>query len=114
MNMAPRFLTFLRWTARIIGGLVVLLVAAIAIGEGVPNPFQQTADVNACSLALVAMLMGQMIAWKWEGIGGVLILAGFAGFAIANRGIELNAVFAPMLFTGLAFAFCGWFSWEKS
>jgi hypothetical protein len=110
MKIPPCILSCLRWTARVIGGLVLLLVLAIAIGEGAPNPLQQPAEVNVSLAALIVMLIGQVVAWKREGIGGAMILLGFAAFAIANHGIELNAAFAPMLLTGLLYSFCGWAS----
>ena len=90
------------------GGLVLLLILAIAIGEGVPNPMRQPAVANTSLAALIVMLIGQLLAWKHEGIGGALILLGFAAFAIANNGIELNAIFAPMLLTGLLYSVCAW------
>jgi len=106
MNKPPLFLLALRWMARIIGTLVVLLAGALAVGEGVPNPFHQPTSVNLLSLALVTMLAGQVVAWWREGIGGALVLAGFAGFAIINHGIKLNAVFAFLPLTGLLYLFC--------
>ena len=108
MNVPIQLLAIMRWTARVIGCLVVLLVLAIAIGEGVPNPMRQPAVVNASLAALIVMLIGQLLAWKHEGIGGALILLGFASFSIVNHGIELNAAFAPMLLTGLLYSVCAW------
>lgn len=102
----------LRWISRIAGGLLIVLVAVIALGEGVPDPRGQSADVNACLLAMLVMMIGQLLAWKREAAGAALILSGFTLFAVINHGIELNAVFAPMLFTGVAYAVCAW--WSRS
>lgn len=111
--MAPRgVINCLRWISRIAGALLVVLIAAIAIGEGVPNPYRQPPEVNACLVAMLVMALGQLVAWKREAAGAALILSGVTLFAIINRGIELNAVFAPMLFTGVAYAVCAW--WERA
>jgi len=37
-----------------------------------------------------------------------------AGFAIANHGIRMNVVFAPMILTGMAYLFCWWFARVKA
>lgn len=111
--MSPRgILITLRWISRIAGALLVVLIAAIAIGEGVPNPFHQPPEVNACLLAMLVMTLGQLVAWKREAAGAAMILTGYAAFSFINRGIEFNAVFAPMLFTGVAYAVCAW--WERA
>lgn len=102
----------LRWISRIAGGLLVALILAIAIGEGVPDPRGQPLDVNTCLFAMLVMALGQLVAWKREAVGAAMILSGFALFAMVNRGIELNAVFAPMLFTGVVYAVCAW--WGRS
>ena len=41
MPTRPSFVAILRWTARVIGALIVLLIAALTVGEGVPNPLHQ-------------------------------------------------------------------------
>jgi len=66
--------------------------------------------VNLLSVALLTMVVGLILAWKWEGIGGLLILGGFAAFAIVNHGIRFNVVFGPLLVTGLLYLACWWIS----
>ncbi|MGO8748662.1 MAG: hypothetical protein ACLQNE_22050 [Thermoguttaceae bacterium] len=101
-------LSVVRWLARIIGTLILLLIAAFAIGEGLPNPFAQPLNVNLLFAALLTMVMGLVLAWKWERLGGFLILGGFAFFAIVNHGIKLNLALGPMLALGLLYLGCGW------
>jgi hypothetical protein len=87
------------------------LIAILAIGEGGPNPLQVSLRENLLGSALLAMLIGQIVAWKWEGIGGLLILGGFALFAIVNPGVRLNqslVVVGPWLVTGLLYLICWW------
>jgi hypothetical protein len=90
----------LRWAARIIGTALLVLIAALAIGEGgVPG------------VALWLMLIGQVVAWKWEGIGGLLILGGFALFAIMNHPFRFNIVFGSWPVSGLLYLICWW--WRR-
>jgi hypothetical protein len=108
--MAPlskvRTTTILRWTARVLGSLLLVLIAAFAIGEGVPNPLHGSIAENLLTAAFLTMILGQIVAWKWEGIGGLLIVASFTFFAIVNHGIPINVVFGPWLLTGLLYLAC--------
>ena len=49
------------------------------------------------------MIAAPLAAWRWEGIGGFLILGGFAFFAAVNHGVKLNVVFGPMVAVGLLY-----------
>ena len=106
--MQSRVLTALRWLARVVGTLLLLVIAQIAVGEGVPNPFHGSLAENLLTLAFVAMIVGQIVAWKWEGIGGGLIVGSYVLFVVVNHGIPFNIVFGPWLLTGLLYLFCWW------
>jgi hypothetical protein len=54
------------------------------------------------------MIVGQIIAWKGEGIRGLLILDGFALFTIVNHSVSLSEVFGPWLAAGLLYLLCWW------
>jgi hypothetical protein len=57
---------------------------------------------------MLTMIVGQVVAWKWEGVGGLLVLGAFVLFAVVNHGVPLNVVFGPWLLTGLLYLACGW------
>jgi len=101
-------LTVARWTARILGTLLLLLIAVFAIGEGLPNPLILSQREILLFIAMLTMIVGQIAAWKWEGIGGLLIVGGFAFFSIVNHRISINIVFGPWLVMGLIYFGCGW------
>ncbi len=101
-------LTVLRWMARTLGTVLLILIVAFAIGEGVPSPLAMSLRENLLSVALLAMVVGQIVAWRWEGIGGGLILLGFILFAIVNHGVPLNIVFVPWIATGMLYQVCWW------
>jgi hypothetical protein len=91
MNNNP-MATLCRWTARIVGMLLVVLVLMIAIGEGMPNPFTQPLAVQIGFLALALIVMGIVAGWRWEFFGGILSTAGwclFVGSVVGAKGPNL-------------------------
>ena len=109
MKYQRQILTIAGWTARIIGTLILLLIAVFAIGEGVhPTRMFQPLGVAILTVALLTMIVGQIAAWKREGVGGGLIVGSFALFCIVNHGVPMNIVFAPWLLTGLLYLACWW------
>jgi hypothetical protein len=103
-----RVVVISRWTARIIGIVILGLIVALAIGEGVPNPLRGSFREHLLGIGILTMLIGQIVAWRWEGIGSVFILGGLALFAIVNHGVLLNIVFGSWLVTGLLYLICWW------
>ena len=69
-----------RWTARVIGTLLVLLIVMIGIGEGMPNPFTQPPAIQVGFFALALLMVGILAGWRWEFAGGVISLAGWCLF----------------------------------
>jgi hypothetical protein len=98
----------LRWTARAIGIGLMGLAVAFAIGEGAPNPLRGSIPERLLTLGLLTMIVGQLLAWKWEGIGALLILGGLCLFAVVNCGVSLNIVFGAWLATGLLYLMSWW------
>ncbi|MGA3020110.1 MAG: hypothetical protein ABSF62_23575 [Bryobacteraceae bacterium] len=66
-----------RWTARIAGTLLFLLFLAFFFGEGPPHLSSLTSTERLQFLCMAALFLGLVIAWKWEGLGGLLTVAGF-------------------------------------
>jgi hypothetical protein len=96
--MSPNIVTSLRWVARIAGLLVLLIVLAIAIGEGYPNPFTytMTSYEQIMSLSLLVMLVGILLSWKWEGMGGGLLVVGYVTFlTVESVSRHALALFSP-------------------
>jgi len=80
----PRLLAAVcRWTARILGTLLVLIIVLIAIGEGMPNPFTQPISVQIGFLGLALVMIGILGGWRWELAGGILSLVGWGLFVVA-------------------------------
>ncbi len=95
-----------RWTARTIGIPLFGLLVLLTVGDGVPNPLTASLRENLFGTVVLTMLFGLVLAWKWEGIGGLLILGGLVLFATAIEAFLLNIVFTPWLVTGLLYLVC--------
>jgi len=89
----------LRWAARILGTLFVLLILVFLVGEGPPKPSMLGARDRWMFLALGVMLIGLVLAWKWAGIGGLLAFAGYLLFIAIGK---TRTIVSPFLAAGLA------------
>jgi hypothetical protein len=65
------------WAARILDAGLLLLLALLIAGEGVPPPSRLMAIEKLAFLAHLLMLAGLLLAWKWPGWGGAALLAGW-------------------------------------
>ena len=105
--MEKRIVIVVRWAGRILSVLLLGLVVVLAIGEAKPEHLREMVLGNA----LFTILLGLVIAWKWEGLGSLLILGGFTVFAIVNGSSRTFSPFnllLPSLVAGLLFLFCWW------
>lgn len=87
-----------RWTARIAGTLLFLLFLAFFFGEGPPDLFRLTSTGRLEFLCIAALFLGLVIAWKWEGLGGLITVAGFAFLAAIDAShLRMWALCVPAL-----------------
>jgi hypothetical protein len=81
--------TVVRWLARVTGGAMFVLVAAIAIGHWpLPNPFRQTPAVALQFAFMAAMTLGLIVAWRWELTGALASLIAFVGFNLVEVSVH--------------------------
>ena len=104
-------LTGIRWTARILGTALAAFVLFLVVGhafseEGLPNPFTQPLGVAFELLGLFAAWLGVIIAWKWEGVGGLLAISGMMIFHIVERSLLLAWTFELFDLVGVLFLVC--------
>jgi hypothetical protein len=78
-----------RWTARIAGTLLFLLFLAFFFGEGPPDFSRLTSTERLQFLGMAALFLGLVIAWKWEGLGGLITVGGFT-FLVAISASHLR------------------------
>ena len=71
-----------RWTARVLS-LLIILVVGFEMAEG----FQQGAivSIEAVPIALLflGVILGMILAWWWEGLGGAVTVGSMVGVAVA-------------------------------
>ena len=102
-----------RWIARIAGSLLVLFVLVSFIGnvlEPLGTGKITTQDIPLM-IGFISMVMGIIVAWFREGIGGLLTVGGFVFFYAAHLIIHKNLpgglFFVFFLIVGLLFLLCG-------
>lgn len=102
----------LRYTARLFSVLLIFIVVSLAIGEAFPRPFDLSYKEMLFTAALLVMLIGLFLAWKWEGIGGSLIIVGFLIFVISNaiisKSLNLGVFLLIFPLTGTLYLICCW------
>jgi hypothetical protein len=106
-----------RWLARILGSLVLLFVLLLVIGEGLfmePPPgssgMLKGRDIPLMA-GMIIMLVGIVVAWFREGIGGLLMIGGVIPFLVDELKSEkgFNAWFLVIFpIIGLLHLFCWW------
>lgn len=96
------FITILRWTARIISVLAILLFGLMFLQDGLPLFLFADDDPELAfhMWALFGMLISLGLGWKWEGLSAALTLLFFIADEIALLIYGLRTVGLP---DGLAF-----------
>lgn len=98
----------IRIVARFLGGTLFLMTAVFALSEGLPNPLALDLRQELTLISIVIMLVGLILAWKLEGIGGIVILIGYLVFAIINPKTVAFGVILLFPLTGALFIICWW------
>jgi hypothetical protein len=108
----------MRWTARILGLIAVGLFVWFAVEFG-PTvlPTLSWTDPHGMPLLflLLVALVGVLIAWKWELVGGAMavvgaigvtaLVCGSSGFAMLYCGVLFTL---PLLLAGVLYLGCCW------
>lgn len=84
--MSEKTTRIIRWTARIWASLMAAMIAVIFIGyavdEGIGPFFNIALRESLMMVAFVTTWFGLILGWKWERLGGILIICGMATFYI--------------------------------
>ncbi len=98
-----------RWIARVLGTLVILLFVYLFVGEGIGGSSTQVSTKDTVQLLLTAVeLVGLGLAWKWELAGGATTLVAFAVRGMVNPLAFKLFFLAPV--PAILFLLCWWFS----
>lgn len=93
----------LRWTARIIGTFVAVMLVVFMIGNHY-NPFtMQLRDAIHTLFMPVGVVLGLALAWRWEKLGGLIATLGMAGWSamllLPRGGFNPRYLWVPLLIT---------------
>lgn len=90
-----------RWAALVLGGISVLAFLTLAFYEGVPNSSEFNRWEEPAQLSiLAAVVIGYVLALRWEGLGGGIMVVGAIGLGVLAS-VEFQP--AESLFAALAF-----------
>lgn len=86
MNIITR--QILRWVARVWAALMAALILFIFIGDAVADGIDPIFVLPARDMLMMAafaiVFVGLILAWKWERLGGWLIVGGMAAFYLLD------------------------------
>lgn len=75
----------IRWSARIIGLILIIILGAVYIKEGRELKLAELRlPEEAMTISFFVALLGLLIGWVWEGLGGMLTIAGLVTFSIID------------------------------
>ena len=104
------FVLTIRFLAHLFSVLLIVVVILLTLGETFPGSSDATSREFLLTISLIIMLVGLFTAWKWEGIGGSLIILGFLLFLILNSVfsdfLQLGFFFLLFPLTGILFLLC--------
>jgi hypothetical protein len=78
-------LSVLRWSARVLSILVIGVVLLFAFGEGLNLSHFSVRELILFAFFPVGVCLGMALAWRWEGLGGGIIIASLASFYLVHR-----------------------------
>jgi hypothetical protein len=93
----------IRWTARILSILLILLFLIFYLGEGPPDPKSLNSSETAM-FAAVFIMMGGLVAAFWREKAGVfLIFTGYVWFTVIEGRLDLISPFVLFPLIGLLY-----------
>ena len=93
----------IRWIARVISLLMILLTLFFMIAEGGVG-----APLRIIVVMGVLMLVGLGLAWKWEFLGASISLVGFIGVMILNPDMRTKPAMYLYAVVAILFLLCWW------
>ncbi len=107
-NPAETKILAARWSARILGTLLILFVVPFILAEGLPPIARQPEGVQLTFLGAFLLLLGFLLGWWREGTAAVTIACGWTVVRISESAFELVTWFELPLVVAALYAFCWW------
>ena len=98
MKRKKRIASILRWTARILGSLSLAVLFYMIVGHLLGSE-ESAGNGHSISFLFfpVSTIIGLSVAWKWDGIGGLITIGGIIGFHLFRPDL-----FPDLMIDGLA------------
>ncbi len=106
-----QIIPIIRWIARIVGLLYIAFFLLMLIGEGLSSSQETNLLTFRAGLGFVFVFIffaGLILAWKWEGIGGLVAIGGTIGFSVTIQ--EYSMMILIMAAPALLFLVCWYLS----
>jgi hypothetical protein len=87
---------------------MALFFLAFFIGEGFPNIFRLDWWESLSVLLMSAVVVGLLLAWKWEGLGGAVAVAAVVAMPLIGMRRIGTLLFLPPAAVGLLHVVCWW------
>lgn len=87
---------------------MTLLFLAFLVGEGPPHLSALTGREGFMFLGVFGMVVGLSLAWKWEGLGGLVTVAGYGLFLLIDPKAISATFFLLCAACGLLHLVCWW------
>jgi capsular polysaccharide biosynthesis protein len=101
------WITAARWTARVLGTLLLAFYGLFLLAEGLPPIASQPEGVQLNFVALGLMLLGFIVGWKSEGAAALLIALGWTVWHVSEGPIRWNFFQTPLP-VAMLYGFCWW------
>lgn len=99
-----------RWTARGLGSLAGAYWAVALVAEAIWGDTPASLEGAVLGVLVGATVLGVALAWRWEGLGGMIVVVGaialgiFAYFTAGrNRPLAISVTGGPFLVAGVLF-----------
>jgi hypothetical protein len=85
LNINPRIVKIIRWIARV-WSILIFVIALLIVVVPDPNIVQPVPLTDWIELGFYwVSILGLLLAWRWEGLGGAIAIAGVVGHGVAFR-----------------------------
>ena len=100
--------TIIRWIARILGSMILAFVLFFLLahifgnsesGEG----FRDSKEIISFFFFPISTVIGLSVAWKWDGLGGIITIAGMAGLFAIRPELSSNVYMIVPIIPGLLY-----------
>lgn len=108
-------LKIILWTARFLGTLVIAFLLFMTIGElfstDSKTVIMKNSDIIALIFFPISTIVGLLIAYKWEAIGGIITVGGMISLHIFRPDLASSLLISAFAIPGLLYIIYA--SWSK-